>query len=183
MSVSTYLAKVIKLADQRLKELGKTPGPNTPIFITYEGEPAKSLYSSLLQDILGEKETNLLLSAAGKRRNKYSFRHTYATFRLLNGTDVYWLAKQMGTSVQMIEDYYGHITPVSNADRILQGLPGWEPSEVVSGELPDSVNAGGAGKSAARHRAARRGPDFPPAGKRRDRRGGIHGGKSKRTAR
>jgi integrase len=27
----------------------------------------------------------------------------------------------------MIEDHYGHVTPVKNADRILQGLPGWEP--------------------------------------------------------
>ena len=183
MSVSTYLGKVKKLADQRLKELGRTPGPNDPVFMTYEGERTQSLYSSLLQDLLSENEANLLLSAAGKRRNKYSFRHTYATFRLMHGTDVYWLAKQMGTSVQMIEDYYGHITPVSNADRILQGLPGWEPSEVVSGELTDSVNAGGAGKRAAQPRAKRHGADFPPAGKRRDRRGGIHGGKSKRTAR
>ena len=43
------------------------------------------------------------------------------------GVDVYFLSKQMGTSVKMIEDHYGHITPVKNADRILQGLPGWEP--------------------------------------------------------
>jgi hypothetical protein len=27
----------------------------------------------------------------------------------------------------MIEDHYGHINPVKNAERILQGLPGWEP--------------------------------------------------------
>jgi hypothetical protein len=32
----------------------------------------------------------------------------------------------MGTSVKMIEDHYGHITPVKNADQILKGLPGWE---------------------------------------------------------
>jgi integrase len=58
----------------------------------------------------------------------------------------------MGTSVQMIEDYYGHITPVSNADRILQGLPGWEPVADASGEVSDGVNAGGAGKKAAKPR-------------------------------
>ena len=33
----------------------------------------------------------------------------------------------MGTSVKMIEDHYGHINPVKNAERIVQGLPGWEP--------------------------------------------------------
>ena len=35
-------------------------------------------------------------------------------------------AKQMGTSVKMIEDHYGHIRPVKNADRILLDLPGWQ---------------------------------------------------------
>jgi hypothetical protein len=30
-----------------------------------------------------------------------------------------------GTSVKMIEDYYAHITPAKNAERILQGIPGW----------------------------------------------------------
>jgi hypothetical protein len=45
----------------------------------------------------------------------------------MEGVDVYSLANQMGTSVKMIEEHYGHITPVKNAERILQGLPGWEP--------------------------------------------------------
>jgi hypothetical protein len=58
---------------------------------------------------------------------------------------VYFLAKQMGTSVKMIEDYYGHITPAKNAERILQGIPGWEPIADAPAETADSVNAGGAG--------------------------------------
>jgi len=53
--------------------------------------------------------------------------YTYATFRLSEGVDVYFLAQQMGTSVAMIEDHYGHVTPVKNADRILQGMTGWQP--------------------------------------------------------
>jgi integrase len=66
-----------------------------------------------------------LLSTTGKRRSTYCFRHTYATFRLSEGVDVLFLAHQMGTSVKMIQDHYGHITPVKNAARILQGMPGW----------------------------------------------------------
>jgi hypothetical protein len=50
-------------------------------------------------------------------------------FHLTEGVDVYFLANQMGASVKMIEDRDGHITPVKNADRLLQGLPGWEPIE------------------------------------------------------
>jgi hypothetical protein len=37
----------------------------------------------------------------------------------------------MGTSVKMSEDHYGHVTPVKNADRILLGLPDWEPIVVA----------------------------------------------------
>ncbi len=40
---------------------------------------------------------------------------------------MYFLSQQMGTSVKMIADHYGRITPTKNADRILLGMPGWEP--------------------------------------------------------
>jgi hypothetical protein len=52
----------------------------------------------------------------------------------MEGVDVYSLAQQMGTSVKMIEDHYGHITPVKNAALILQGLPGWEPVAATAPE-------------------------------------------------
>ena len=45
----------------------------------------------------------------------------------MEGVDVYFLAKQMETSVKMIEDYYGRVTPSTSTDQILQGMPGWEP--------------------------------------------------------
>jgi hypothetical protein len=69
--------------------------------------------------------------------------------------DVYFLSKQMGTSVQMIEDHYGHINPVKNAERILQGLPGWEPitaAPQVAAEL-GRVNADTAKTEAAQPKA------------------------------
>jgi integrase len=81
-------------------------------------------YYSLIERLL--IQSGLQTGSSGARRSTYCFRHTYATFRLTEGVDVYFLAKQMGTSVKMIEDHYGHITPVKNADRILLGLPGWQ---------------------------------------------------------
>jgi integrase len=40
----------------------------------------------------------------GQDRTLYSLRHTYATFALVNdGMDIHALAKQMGTSIGMIE--------------------------------------------------------------------------------
>ena len=49
----------------------------------------------------------MLKDSIGRERTIYSLRHTYATFRLENGTNVYWLKQNMGTSVQMIERHYG----------------------------------------------------------------------------
>ena len=56
-----------------------------------------------------ERDTN------GNKRSIYSLRHTYATLRLENGTNVYWLKQNMGTSVTMIERHYGQT-------RVLEGI-------------------------------------------------------------
>ena len=58
-------------------------------------------------------DTGLLTcSRTGQNRTLYSFRHTYATFALLNdGMDIHTLAIQMGTSIAMIERHYSHLTP------------------------------------------------------------------------
>lgn len=141
-SVTTYLDRIRELsrqmADKRAAAQSETAVPQVAnaaprtftdpddfVFITDEGKPARTLYYSLIERLL--IEAGLQASSSGSRRSTYCFRHTYATFRLTEGVDVYFLAKQMGTSVKMIEDHYGHVTPVKNADRILQGLPGWEP--------------------------------------------------------
>jgi integrase len=130
----------------RIKAISKATKPDDFVFTTDKGKPASVLYGSLIESLL--TESGLLHSSSGSRRSTYCFRHTYATFRLTEGLDVYFLAKQMGTSVKMIEDYYGHITPAKNAERILQGIPGWEPIADGSGGTTDSVNAGRAGKPA-----------------------------------
>lgn len=51
----------------------------------------------------------------------YSCRHTYATNQLIRGLSVYTLAEQLGTSVNMIEQHYGHLTPELAADEITSG--------------------------------------------------------------
>jgi len=135
-NVATYL--------ERIRAVSKATKPDDAVFSTYKGKQSTSLYDSMIEDLL--TASGLLKGPSGTRRSSYCFRHTYATFRLMEGVDVYFLAKQMGTSVKMIEDYYGHITPAENAERILQGTPGWEPLAEVSGETAASVNAGADGK-------------------------------------
>jgi len=52
------------------------------------------------------KEENLLVDRDGRPRTAYSLRHTYICLRLLEGADIYQIAKNCRTSVEMIEKYY-----------------------------------------------------------------------------
>jgi integrase len=59
------------------------------------------------------------LNKNGGNKTLYSLRHTYAHLSILEeNMDVYSLSKQMGTSVKMIEKYYGHVTPAHIASKL-----------------------------------------------------------------
>ena len=109
---------------ERIRSISKATGPENRVFTTVTGEPAKSLYKALITDLL--TEANLREGTQGVPRSTYCFRHTYATLRLQEGVDVYFLAEQMGTSVKMIEEHYGHVNTIKHADRVLQGMAGWD---------------------------------------------------------
>ena len=53
------------------------------------------------------KRGGLERNALGERYSLYSLRHFYAVRALRRRVDVYMLARNMGTSVQIIQDYYG----------------------------------------------------------------------------
>lgn len=59
---------------------------------------------SLMNTVLGELD--LKHDREGKRRTCYSLRHTYICIRLMEGADIYQIAKNCRTSVEMIEKYY-----------------------------------------------------------------------------
>ena len=132
--------------------------PEDRVFTTITGEPAKSLYQAMIEDLL--IKAKLREGASGVPRSTYCFRHTYATFRLAEGVDVYFLAEQMGTSVKMIEEHYGHVNTVKHADLVLQGMGGWDPG---AGE----TNAADAAKASRTPRAKARTAE--PSGKLRRR--------------
>jgi len=62
------------------------------------------------------RHCELLANSAGQTRTLYSLRHTYATNELIAGTDIHILAKQMGTSVAMLERYYSKLTAMLAAE-------------------------------------------------------------------
>jgi integrase len=61
-------------------------------------------HRELFNAILGE--LNLKRDRDGNRRTAYSLRHTYICLRLMEGADIYQIAKNCRTSVEMIEKYY-----------------------------------------------------------------------------
>ena len=71
----------------------------------------------LLNAILGELD--LKFDRDGNRRTAYSLRHTYICLRLMEGADIYQVAKNCRTSVEMIEKYYAsHIKNTLDAAAI-----------------------------------------------------------------
>jgi len=61
------------------------------------------------------RHSDLLKDSSGKNRTLYSLRHTYATFALRDGISIHTIARQMGTSVLMLEKHYSKLTPMMNA--------------------------------------------------------------------
>lgn len=53
-----------------------------------------------------------------QQRTLYSLRHTYATMELLAGTDIHTVARQMGTSVGMLEKHYSKLTATMAAEQL-----------------------------------------------------------------
>ena len=64
------------------------------------------------------KFSGLWKDSGDKMRTLYSLRHTYATFALAEGVDIHTLARQMGTSVGMIERHYSKLTPMLSAEKL-----------------------------------------------------------------
>ena len=93
-------------------------GPDDLLFCTTAG--GKFQYSVPLKKMLNE--CGMLKDAEGKERTLYSCRHTSAMMRLLDGVSVFDLAKNMRTSVKVIEAHYGsHINALQRASEITEG--------------------------------------------------------------
>lgn len=88
---------------------GTLPKPTDRVFPGSQHE----LFDNILEEL------NLKIDRQGKRRTAYSLRHTYICMRLLEGADIYDIAKNCRTSVEMIQKHYAsHIISTLNAARI-----------------------------------------------------------------
>ena len=84
-------------------------------------EPADLLFPKRHRELFNIilKEEGLKFDREGQRRTAYSLRHTYICLRLMEGADIYQIAKNCRTSVEMIEKYYAsHISTTLDAAAI-----------------------------------------------------------------
>ena len=81
---------------ERLLKRRGAPQPTDLVF----GKIQRQLMNAVLEE-LGLKEDR-----DGNPRTAYSLRHTYICLRLLEGADIYQVAKNCRTSVEMIEKFY-----------------------------------------------------------------------------
>lgn len=80
------------------------PSLDEIVFCNRQGDSIhtfKRAFKSLIQF------SGIPIEKLGEARTIYSLRHFYATQRLQDNTNPFHLAKQMGTSIEMLQDFYG----------------------------------------------------------------------------
>ena len=115
--VKTYFQRIW---DLRCEELGDKPAKDEPVFCHRDGKPIHSFkkgFGTLIE------EGGVGVDRNDAKRTIYSLRHTYATFRLQEGVNHYVLARNMGTSVKMLENFYGHTSNRAMASELTKSKP------------------------------------------------------------
>ena len=84
------------------KRSGETP--NNFLFAMSDGSKVITLIDQFKAAL---KEAGIQKNSFGEKYSLYSLRHFYAVMALRNGIGVFEVARNMGTSVQMIQQYYG----------------------------------------------------------------------------
>ena len=113
LSISDRIkSRFTELAELSDKELSRN---NEEVFRLADGSVPKDLHGAF-QRVL--EEAGLLYDTNGNKRSLYSLRHTYATFQILYNKhiDFHTLAKNMGTSIAMLERHYSHLEVIHKAD-------------------------------------------------------------------
>lgn len=95
---------------------GRSPMPSDPLFAHQNGERIKS-FSAQMNNILAELD--MKTDYRGQPRCAYSFRHYFITQQLNDGVPIHFVAKNAGTSSDMIEKHYSHVSLAAHYDTII----------------------------------------------------------------
>jgi integrase len=87
----------------------------------HQGNPTDKIFGTTPRTPLNKilESLNLKYDRDGNVRTAYSLRHTYICLRLMEGADIYQIAKNCRTSVEMIEKFYAaHLKNTLDASAI-----------------------------------------------------------------
>jgi integrase len=87
----------------------------------HNGQPTAVIFGKTPRTPLNKilDDLNLKFDRDGNVRTAYSLRHTYICLRLMEGADIYQIAKNCRTSVEMIEQFYAaHLKNTLDASAI-----------------------------------------------------------------
>jgi integrase len=85
------------------------------------GQATDTIFGKVPRELINTvlRELDLKVDRDGQPRTAYSLRHTYICMRLMEGADIYQVAKNCRTSVEMIEKFYAsHIKNMLDASAI-----------------------------------------------------------------
>jgi integrase len=100
-------AVVRSVAAKRLDKflaIRRAADPGALLFVMPDGSSIVTLIDQLTSAL---KEAGIERNSFGEKYSVYSLRHFYAVNALRSGIGVFDVARNMGTSVQMIQEYYG----------------------------------------------------------------------------
>ncbi|MEE2950834.1 MAG: site-specific integrase [Pseudomonadota bacterium] len=93
--------------------------PADPVFTNRDGKRAASYKKGLIELL---SAAQLRFNREGRRRDSFSFRHLYITEQIHGGVEAHVLARNTGTSTQMIDRFYSKFVPTSSINRL---TPDW----------------------------------------------------------
>jgi integrase len=106
------------------------------IFRTKEGRDLSDVLNHMFDTFLADHGL-LIDPKTNQKRVFYSLRHTYATLSLTHDSvPIHTLAKQMGTSVLMIEKHYSHLQVI----QAIEQLRGTNTRKLIAAESKDDEN-------------------------------------------
>lgn len=116
-SVRRYLERIRdRFPHLKNRTLNQMLDVDEPVFRCRDGSVPKDWHGAFKNMLI---KAGLLNDVNGARRSLYSLRHTYATFQILYGKlDLHTLAKNMGTSIAMLERHYSHLEVLHRAEAL-----------------------------------------------------------------
>jgi integrase len=100
------------------KSLPEAVAPFQSVVARKGGAPTDLVFGKVQRELMNSvlADVGLKTDRDGNQRTAYSLRHTYICLRLLDHADIYQLAKNCRTSVEMIERFYAiHLKNVLDA--------------------------------------------------------------------